>query len=105
MATSKTVAFFVLIMWAMPALAMQCFSDPVQAYAYLLAQKTPKKIGLNSATEAELATLSGIGTKTAQAIVAYRRAHGRFASVEALTQVKGVGEKTLAKNRERLFID
>lgn len=91
-------------MWALPALAQQCFSDPKKAYAYLLEQQAPVKIDLNTAHEAMLTTLSGIGPKTAQAIIAYRHKHGKFTSVDELLNVKGVGAKTLAKNRERLFV-
>ena len=41
--------------------------------------------------------LNGIGIKKAQAIVAYRKANGPFASVDELTKVRGIGQKTLAK--------
>ena len=39
----------------------------------------------------------GIGEVKAQAIIAYREAYGPFRSVEELTLVKGIGEKTLQK--------
>lgn len=49
------------------------------------------KISLNSATVQELTTLTGVGEKTAQAIIAYRDAHGGFTSIDELQQVKGIG--------------
>lgn len=104
MATSKAIILF-LAFWSALAMAQSCFSDPKLAYAYLMQQKQTSKINLNTAHESELITLSGIGIKTAQAIVAYRREQGRFASVDELVQVRGIGEKTLAKNRARLFVD
>jgi competence protein ComEA len=52
---------------------------------------------LNSATLAQLETLSGIGPVKAQAILDYRAGAGGFSSVEQLLEVKGIGEKTLEK--------
>lgn len=48
--------------------------------------------------------LSGIGQKRAQAIIEYRDAHGPFKSVDALTDVKGIGKHTVDKNRDRIVI-
>ena len=60
-------------------------------------------ININQATVQEItAKLDGIGRKKAQAIVQYRKQHGDFKNVDALMQVKGIGEKTLAKNRSRI---
>lgn len=60
-------------------------------------------ININQATAQEItAKLDGIGRKKAQAIVQYRKQHGDFKNVDALMQVKGIGEKTLAKNRARI---
>lgn len=52
-------------------------------------------ISLNHATEAELETLPGIGARKAQAIAAYRDAHGPFRSYEQLLEVEGIGQATL----------
>lgn len=57
--------------------------------------KPTQPISLNRATQAELETLPGIGEKKAQAILAYRDAHGRFRSCEELLEVDGIGEATL----------
>ncbi|MBP6096200.1 MAG: helix-hairpin-helix domain-containing protein [Methyloversatilis sp.] len=54
-------------------------------------------LDLNTATEAELDALPGVGPSRAQAIIEYRRTHGDFASVDDLGKVKGIGEKTLAE--------
>ena len=64
----------------------------------------PAKIGLNSATANDLATLPGIGPGRAAAIVAYRESHGPFASIEALITVPGIGPATLGKLRPLLEI-
>jgi len=57
---------------------------------------TPYVVDVNSATAAELMLLPGIGEVLAARIVAHREARGPFASIEDLTQVRGVGEKTAA---------
>ena len=59
------------------------------------------KVDINTATVEQLAEgLSGVGTSKAKAIVAYREKHGPYASVEDLTQVKGIGPGLLKKNRQ-----
>lgn len=48
--------------------------------------------------------LSGIGLKKAEAIVKYRTEKGLFKTAEDLTNVKGIGEKTVAKNKSDILI-
>jgi competence protein ComEA len=54
-------------------------------------------LDLNTASEATLQTLPGIGPAKARAIVAYREAHGPFANVQALERVPGFGPALVAK--------
>lgn len=49
--------------------------------------------------------LVGIGEVKAKAIVAYREEHGNFASVDELLEVKGIGQATLEKNRDKLSVN
>jgi len=53
-------------------------------------------VNLNTATQAELETLPGVGPVTAQSILDWRTANGRFTSVEELLEVDGIGDATLA---------
>ena len=62
------------------------------------------KINLNTATSEELQTISGIGAKRAEDIIAYRESHGGFQSVDDLKNVSGIGDKTLDKIRESLYV-
>ncbi|HTC69532.1 MAG TPA: ComEA family DNA-binding protein [Acidothermaceae bacterium] len=57
---------------------------------------TATVVDLNSATQAELETLPGVGAVTAQRILDWRTQHGRFASVSQLQQVSGIGPSKYA---------
>ncbi|MCK0769107.1 ComEA family DNA-binding protein [Chromohalobacter canadensis] len=52
-------------------------------------------IDINQASAETLAELPGIGDVKAQAIIEDRDANGPFASLDALTRVKGIGEATV----------
>ena len=52
-------------------------------------------LDLNSATQADLEELPGVGPVTAGRILAWREERGRFTSVEELLEVSGIGERTL----------
>lgn len=58
-------------------------------------------VNVNTADAGAIAEeLNGIGAKKAQAIVEYREANGDFKTIESLTEVKGIGLKTVEKNRD-----
>ncbi len=57
----------------------------------------------DAATIAEV--LDGIGLTKAQAIVRYREANGAFADVYELVNVKGIGEKTVLANVDRIEVE
>lgn len=54
-------------------------------------------VNINTASQSELETLSGIGPAKARAIVEYRKQHGQFKSVEEIKNVKGIGEGIFSK--------
>jgi competence protein ComEA len=56
-------------------------------------------VDINTASEAELDGLPGIGPTKAKAIVVDRQQHGPFKSVDDLKRVKGIGDKMLEKLR------
>ncbi|WP_254423175.1 ComEA family DNA-binding protein [Psychrobacter sp. DAB_AL32B] len=93
------------------AYAALCFDNAQSAYKYLLEQettltqaRTQTGININRATEGELTALNGIGSSKAQAIILYREMFGSFKTVDELTKVKGIGAKTVEKNRGRLTV-
>ena len=59
------------------------------------------QVNINTADAETISSeLNGIGLAKAKAIVAYRSKHGPFRSVEDLSLVKGIGERTVEKNRQ-----
>jgi competence protein ComEA len=57
-------------------------------------------VNINSADQQALESLPGIGAVKAEAIIKYREEHGKFKSVDELTEVKGIGQKSLENIRE-----
>lgn len=61
------------------------------------------KVNINTADAATIdAVLVNVGPAKAQAIVDYRKTNGAFKSLEELAMVKGIGLKTVEKNRDRI---
>jgi competence protein ComEA len=61
------------------------------------------RLDLNKATIEQLDALPGIGESKAKAILAYRSEKGSFKKVEDLLEVKGIGEKLLAKIKPMVY--
>lgn len=73
------------------------------------AKETPaapvKTVNINTADANALAdALVGVGHAKAEAIIAYRKEHGPFKSAEQLADVKGIGDKLVAKNHGRIIV-
>lgn len=66
--------------------------------------KTDGKINLNSATEAELDTLPGVGKVMAGKIIEYREKNGGFKDIEELKNIDRVGEATFEKLKDKISI-
>lgn len=62
------------------------------------------KVNVNRATEAELQTLTGIGPSKAAAIIRDRDENGPYETVDELTRVSGIGEKTLENIRADITV-
>ena len=74
------------------AAAIALLSLPMLAFA--------GQVNINTAdAETIAAELNGVGLSKAKAIVEYRTKHGPFRSVDDLSLVKGIGERTVDKNR------
>ena len=61
-------------------------------------------ININTASESQLMTLTGIGQSKAKSIIEYRTQNGKFSSVDELTNVTGIGEAILNKIRDQITV-
>jgi len=89
------------------ALALVLFSSwPLDAQRTTkpAAVATNDVINLNTATAAQIAALPGIGAKTADLVVQYRQKNGPFKKVEEIMNVRGVGEKSFLRIKDRLTV-
>ena len=90
-----------LAMFAFAALPGRAFAQqgtPTKSVSR--SAKTPapaSPVNLNSATQAQLESLPGIGAKGAQRILEFRQKNGGFKKIEDLMNVKGIGEKNFLK--------
>jgi competence protein ComEA len=64
-----------------------------------------EKVNINTADAETIdRVLLNVGPAKAEAIVAHRKANGAFRSLEQLALVKGIGLKTVEKNRDRISL-
>ena len=64
-----------------------------------------EKVNINTADAATLErVLVNVGASKAEAIVAHRKSNGPFRSAEQLAEVKGIGLRTVERNRDRIVV-
>ena len=69
------------------------------------AERTHKKININTAAKQELCEIPGVGETRAAAIISYRESHGRFAAPEDIMKVNGIKEGMYNKIKESICVD
>lgn len=87
--------------WYLPDDALD---EPTQASHAPQPAPQPAPLDLNSATAEQLCTVPGIARLRASRILALRERMGRFASVDDLVGVQGLGRKTVAALRPYLTV-
>jgi competence protein ComEA len=87
------------------ALAAGQQDKPVRAKSAAPASAGPAApVNLNTATQAQLEALPGIGAATAKRIAEYRQKSGGFKKIEELMNVKGIGEKAFLKLKPHVTV-
>jgi competence protein ComEA len=82
-------------------------SSPVIGTEIPAATEAPSSaelININTASQAELESLPGIGPTTAQKIIAYRQANGPFVSIEDIVNVSGIGPGTYERLKNLITV-
>ena len=67
-------------------------------------KETNSKVSINTGTQKELMTLTGIGESKAKNIIAYREKNGLFKKIDDIKKVSGIGEALFAKIKENIII-
>ena len=62
------------------------------------------KVNINTASKEELMTIPGIGEAKATAIIAYRKEHGDFASIDEVKNVEGIKDGVYSKMKDYIEI-
>ena len=93
-ALALVAALVCFIPWS--AEAQRASKPPVAAPAEV--------VNLNTGTAAQIASLPGIGLKTAELVVQYREKNGPFKKIEEIMNVRGVGEKSFLRIKDRLIV-
>ena len=62
------------------------------------------KVDLNRADKEELMKLPGVGERKAEQILAYRKAHGRFRSIEEIKNIPGIKDKAFEKLKDSITV-
>lgn len=96
---SALVLVAALVTISSPLSAQRATKPPVAATVV-----STEVVNLNSATVAQIASLPGIGPKTADLVVQYRTKNGPFKKIEEIMNVRGVGEKSFLKIKDRLTV-
>jgi competence protein ComEA len=96
---SALVLVAALVVIASPLVAQRATRPPVAATVV-----SAEVVNLNSATATQIASLPGIGPKTAELVVQYRGKNGPFKKIEEIMNVRGIGEKSFLRIRDRLTV-
>jgi competence protein ComEA len=72
--------------------------------ARVVAIPSEAPVNINTAGVKELMTLSGVGKKAAERIVAHREARGPFKKPDDIKKIDGIGEAVWEKNRPRIVV-
>mgnify|MGYP004454824219 FL=1 len=105
-----------LLLLLMGILFFNCYSNSILLNSNLKeieAVKTVNKvknqklalININTAGVDELTKLTGIGNKKALEIIEYRNKNGKFTNIEDIKKVKGIGEKSFNKIKDRIALE
>ncbi len=77
----------------------------LMALVFLFTGTAFAAVNINTASQAELESLQGIGPAKAKAIIEHREKSGTFASVDDLAKVSGIGQGTIKQLRDAITVE
>ena len=77
----------------------------LQARFCFSVEQVEGKVNINTATEAQIALLPGIGPKLATEVVNYRTNNGGFKTIDDIKKVSGVGDKKFEKIKDFVVLE
>lgn len=84
---------------------MRSFLSCMLALLLALPLAAAEQVNINTASAEEIAAaLNGVGMSKAEKIVEYREQNGPFAHIDELVNVKGIGLRTVDKNRDAILL-
>lgn len=99
-ALAGCVAVLLVKLWQGNRKTTLLLNRPASRQAVCTTASPTGRLDINTATQAELETLPGVGPETARRIVEEREQNGPFYYPENLLSIKGIGPKTLERLRE-----
>lgn len=77
----------------------------MMSLSILLVSTSFAAVNINTASQAELESLHGIGAAKAKAIIEYREKNGSFTSIDDLKKVNGIGSATIKQLRDLVAVE
>ncbi|MFC1745622.1 helix-hairpin-helix domain-containing protein, partial [Candidatus Riflebacteria bacterium] len=96
----KIFTFFVLSLLILSVL----LPDQLNAKSHHSEGTVENRIDLNTGTIEDLVNIRGVGRKSAQRIIDYRKKHGPFKNIKDLMKVKGFGARSFNKIKDKLRV-
>ena len=91
----RSILTFAVVLFALAVAVAPASAEPVSSHP--ASQSAAPALNLNTATQAELEKLPGVGPSTAKQIIEYRQKNNGFKKIEELMNIKGIGEKSFLK--------
>ncbi len=101
---SSTVASFVVATLLLASASLAAAGQQEKPASSRASAGPAAPVNLNTASQAQLESLPGIGASTAKRILEYRQKNGSFKKIEELMNVKGIGEKSFLKLKPHVTV-
>ncbi|MBW1976058.1 MAG: helix-hairpin-helix domain-containing protein [Deltaproteobacteria bacterium] len=100
------IALLTIFVMTCPTLAQnKAVQKQEKAQTQQVQQSEQAKLNINTATQADLEKLPGIGPVLAERIIKYREEHGPFKTIDEIQNVKGIGKKKFETIKDLIAVE